>query len=56
MINRWGESAGAISVALQMLTNGGDPEGLFRAAFMNSGSPVPTGPVEDGITLVIFVR
>ncbi|KAJ7834986.1 Alpha/Beta hydrolase protein [Mycena olivaceomarginata] len=27
----WSESAGAISVALQMLTNGGDTEGLFRA-------------------------
>ncbi|OCH89917.1 alpha/beta-hydrolase [Obba rivulosa] len=28
----WGESAGAMSVALQMLRNGGDPAGLFRAA------------------------
>ncbi|KAI0314399.1 carotenoid ester lipase precursor [Amylostereum chailletii] len=37
----WGESAGAISVALQMLTNGGNTEGLFRAAFMQSGSPIP---------------
>ncbi|KZV67209.1 carotenoid ester lipase precursor [Peniophora sp. CONT] len=35
----WGESAGAISVALQMVTNGGDTEGLFRGAFMQSGSP-----------------
>ncbi|KAI0322066.1 alpha beta-hydrolase [Amylostereum chailletii] len=43
----WGESAGAISVALQMLTNGGDTEGLFRAAFMQSGSPIPSaGTVE----------
>jgi acetylcholinesterase len=31
-----------------MVTNGGDAEGLFRSAFMQSGSPVPTGPVEDG--------
>jgi len=31
-----------------MLTNGGDNEGLFRAAFMQSGSPAPLGPVEDG--------
>ena len=44
----WGESAGATSVAVQMLTNGGDTEGLFRAAVMNSGSPFKTGPLEDG--------
>lgn len=31
-------SAGAISVALQMVTNGGDQEGLFRGAFTQSGS------------------
>ena len=29
----WGQSAGSVSVSLQMLTNGGDAEGLFRAAF-----------------------
>ncbi|KAI0686608.1 carotenoid ester lipase precursor [Earliella scabrosa] len=44
----WGESAGAISVALQMLTNGGNTEGLFRGAFMQSGSPIPTGDIENG--------
>ncbi|KAF7299717.1 Carboxylic ester hydrolase [Mycena chlorophos] len=44
----WGESAGAISVASHMITNGGNTEGLFRAAFMESGSPVPTGPLENG--------
>lgn len=47
----WGESSGAISVALQMVTNGGDTEGLFRAAFMQSGSPsspVPVGSITDG--------
>ncbi|KAF8264823.1 Alpha/Beta hydrolase protein, partial [Lactarius quietus] len=38
----WGQSAGSISVSLQMVTNGGNPEGLFRAAFMQSGSPLPT--------------
>ncbi len=38
----WGESAGSVSVSLQMLANGGDTEGLFRAAFMQSGSPTPT--------------
>ena len=46
--HRWGESAGAISVALQMLTNGGDTEGLFRGAFMLSGSPIPVGDITDG--------
>ncbi|KAJ6485377.1 Alpha/Beta hydrolase protein [Mycena vitilis] len=44
----WGESAGAISVSLQMLANGGDTEGLFRAGYMQSGSPVPVGPIENG--------
>ncbi|KAJ7366220.1 carotenoid ester lipase precursor [Mycena albidolilacea] len=44
----WGESAGAISVSLQMLANGGNTEGLFRAGFMQSGSPIPVGPVENG--------
>lgn len=29
-----GESAGAISVALHMVTNGGNTEGLFHSAFM----------------------
>ena len=31
-----------------MLTNGGDPEGLFRGAFMQSGSPIPVGSIERG--------
>ncbi|KAG6829134.1 hypothetical protein H0H92_005608 [Tricholoma furcatifolium] len=44
----WGESAGAISVALHMVANDGDAEGLFRAGFMESGSPIPVGPVEHG--------
>ncbi|KAI0265664.1 carotenoid ester lipase precursor [Gloeopeniophorella convolvens] len=44
----WGESAGAISVALQMLTNGGNTEGLFRAGFMESGSPEPVGDITHG--------
>lgn len=39
----WGESAGAISVALHMVSNGGNTEGLFRAGFMESGSPIPVG-------------
>lgn len=44
----WGESAGAISIALHMLTNGGDTEGLFRGAFMESGSPIPVGDITGG--------
>jgi len=44
----WGESAGAISVSLQMLTNGGNTEGLFRAGFMQSGSPIPVGDITHG--------
>lgn len=33
----FGESAGSVSVATQMVLNGGDNEGLFRAAIMASG-------------------
>ncbi|KAI9447105.1 carotenoid ester lipase precursor [Russula earlei] len=44
----WGESAGAISVALHMLVNKGDQEGLFRGAIMQSGGPIPVGDIEDG--------
>ena len=44
----WGESAGAISVSLHMLANGGNNEGLFRAAFMQSGSPLPLGDITEG--------
>ncbi|KAI1790735.1 carotenoid ester lipase precursor [Ganoderma leucocontextum] len=44
----WGESAGAISVALHMLTNGGDTEGLFHGAFMQSGAPIPVGDIARG--------
>ncbi|KAH9855288.1 carotenoid ester lipase precursor [Lenzites betulinus] len=41
----WGESAGSISVASHMITNGGNPEGLFRAAWMESGSAFPSGDI-----------
>lgn len=44
----WGESAGAISASLHMLTNGGNTEGLFRGAFMESGAPIPVGDIENG--------
>ena len=52
----WGESAGSISVSLQMVTNGGDTEGLFRAAFMESGSPLATSDITavDMYTAKIF--
>ncbi|KAI0793612.1 carotenoid ester lipase precursor [Fomes fomentarius] len=43
----WGQSAGSASVALQMLHNDGDPEGLFRAGIMNSGSFVYTKDVTE---------
>jgi len=41
----FGQSAGAISVSLQMLAYDGDTEGLFRAGFMMSGSPLPVGDI-----------
>ncbi|KAF9018964.1 carotenoid ester lipase precursor [Hymenopellis radicata] len=44
----WGESAGAMSVASHMIINDGDTEGLFRGAFMQSGSPLPVGDIENG--------
>ncbi|KAI0694775.1 carotenoid ester lipase precursor [Earliella scabrosa] len=44
----WGESAGAMSVALHMLTNSGNTDGLFRGAFMQSGAPIPVGDITHG--------
>ncbi|KAF7983954.1 hypothetical protein HWV62_18374 [Athelia sp. TMB] len=44
----WGESAGAQSVGLHLLANNGDPGGLFRAAFIESGSLFPTGDISLG--------
>lgn len=44
----WGESAGAISVSLHMLANGGNTGGLFRGGFMESGSPIPVGDITNG--------
>ena len=41
----WGESAGAMSVALHMVANGGNTEGLFHGAFMESGAVIPSGDV-----------
>ncbi|KAH9020058.1 carotenoid ester lipase precursor [Lactarius hengduanensis] len=44
----WGESAGSTSVSLQMLADGGNTGGLFRAAFMQSGSPTAIGDITHG--------
>ncbi len=33
---------------MQMITNGGDNEGLFRGAVMQSGGPIPVGDIEHG--------
>ncbi|KAF9779512.1 Alpha/Beta hydrolase protein [Thelephora terrestris] len=44
----WGQSAGAMSVSLQLVANEGDPEGLFRGAIMQSGAPLPIGDVTLG--------
>jgi carboxylesterase type B len=44
----WGESAGAISVALHMVTEKGNQKGLFRGAVMQSGGPIPVGKIENG--------
>ncbi|TCD60884.1 hypothetical protein EIP91_009375 [Steccherinum ochraceum] len=44
----WGESAGAMSVGVHMVVNGGETDGLFRAGFMESGSPYPIGDVTEG--------
>lgn len=38
-----------------MLTNGGNNEGLFRAAFMESGSPVPVGDITNGQKYYDFI-
>ncbi|KAF8188779.1 carotenoid ester lipase precursor [Mycena galopus ATCC 62051] len=47
-VTLWGESAGAISTAAQLVTNGGNNEGLFRAAIMDSGSPLYVGDITHG--------
>ncbi|KAF9568740.1 carotenoid ester lipase precursor [Agrocybe pediades] len=51
----WGGSAGAVSASLQMLTNGGNTEGLFRAAFMESGAPLPVGDITHGQEYYDFI-
>ena len=44
----WGESAGGSSVGLHLVANGGNSEGLFHAAFMESGFPMPVGDTRQG--------
>ena len=46
-LDSWGESAGSISVALHMLHNSGNTEGLFRAGFMESGAAIPSGYIDN---------
>ena len=45
---RWGESAGAISIAMQMIANNGNHENLFRGVFMQSGAVLPIGDITNG--------
>ena len=54
---RWGESAGSISVAMQILANNGNSEGLFRGAFMQSGGPISwkTVTLEEGERISDFI-
>jgi len=33
---------------MQLLYNGGNPGNLFRGAFLQSGYPMPVGPLEQG--------
>ncbi|CAA7264894.1 unnamed protein product [Cyclocybe aegerita] len=47
-VTLWGQSSGSISTGLQIFSNGGDNEGLFRAVFMMSGSPLPIGNITKG--------
>ncbi|KAJ7192633.1 carotenoid ester lipase precursor [Mycena pura] len=54
-VQRWGESAGAISVASHLLTNGGNNEGLFRAAIMDSGAPLWVGDITHGQPYYDFI-
>ncbi|KAG0704092.1 Alpha/Beta hydrolase protein [Suillus ampliporus] len=51
----WGQSAGAMSVGIHMVANNGNPEGLFRAAFMESGSPLPVGDITRGQPYYDFI-
>ncbi|KZP15052.1 alpha beta-hydrolase [Athelia psychrophila] len=47
-VTLFGVSSGAMSTALHMLLNDGNTEGLFRAAFSESGAPIPAGSYTHG--------
>lgn len=47
-MHSWGDSAGSVSVGFHMVANNGNNEGLFRGAFMQSGSPLPVGDMANG--------
>ncbi|KAJ6508826.1 sterol esterase [Mycena sanguinolenta] len=44
----WGESAGALAVGLHLVINNGNPQGLFRAAVMESGGPYTLHDISEG--------
>ncbi|GJJ10015.1 hypothetical protein Clacol_004241 [Clathrus columnatus] len=44
----YGQSAGAVSVGLHFVINNGNPAGLFRAAIMQSGAPLPLTDLDSG--------
>ncbi|KAF8893685.1 Alpha/Beta hydrolase protein [Gymnopilus junonius] len=54
-VTLWGESAGAISIAMQMLAYGGDTSGYFHAAFMQSGATLPVGSIKEGQVYYDFI-
>ncbi|KAM5544126.1 hypothetical protein V8D89_002175 [Ganoderma adspersum] len=43
----WGPSAGGLSVGSPLVANGGDKDGLFRAAVLSCGSLLPTGDISN---------
>jgi carboxylesterase type B len=47
-VSLFGESAGAISASLQLVSNGGNSEGLFRGLFSLSGAPIAVGSIRNG--------
>ncbi|KIY67671.1 carotenoid ester lipase precursor [Cylindrobasidium torrendii FP15055 ss-10] len=48
LITLWGGSAGAISIASQLVAYDGNTEGLFHGIFAQSGSPMSVGDLTDG--------
>ncbi|KAG0695870.1 Alpha/Beta hydrolase protein [Suillus ampliporus] len=54
-VTLWGESSGAMAIALHMVVNGGDTEGLFRAAFLESGAALSIGDITHGQVYYDFI-